>query len=205
MTRILNVISSPRGGDSNSTKLANAIVAQLCNIYPGASVKQRDLARDHLPHLSSTHLGAFFTPVEQHTDTLKASIRYSDEAIAELMAADVIVIAAPMYNFAPTSTLKAWLDQISRAGVTFRYTADGPEGLVTGKKIYLAITTGGIYSEAPGLAYDFLTPYLKHVLSFMGMTDITVVRGEGFAIPHLQQNALEKAIDSIALQPASVS
>lgn len=199
MAQILNIISSPRGEASNSIKLANAIIERLCENDPYAVVTHKDLNRDPLPHLSSTHLGAFFTPADQHTDTYKAAIRYSDEAIAQLLAADIVVIGAPMYNFGPPSTLKAWLDHITRAGITFKYTEQGPVGLVTDKKVYLAVTTGGVYSEGPGLTGDFLTPYLKHVLAFMGMTDVTVVRGEGFAIPQLQESALENAIVSIAL------
>lgn len=199
MAQILNIISSPRGVASNSVQLANAIIERLCKNDPEAVVKHRDLNLDSLPHLNNTHLGAFFTPADQLTGAYKTAIRYSDEAISELMAADIIVIGAPMYNFGPPSTLKAWLDQIARAGITFKYTAEGPVGLVTDKKVYLAVTTGGIYSEGPGSAADFLTPYLKHMLAFMGMTDVTVVRGEGFALPQLQEKALEEAVMKIAL------
>lgn len=199
MTRILAVTSSPRGDASNSTKLANAIVDRLLLRHADAEVIRRDLALEPIPHLDSSHLGAFFTPPEQHTDVTRSAIKYSDEAIAQLAAADLIVIGAPMYNFGPPSTLKAWLDQISRAGITFRYTENGPVGLVTGKKVYLAVTTGGIYSEAPGSNYDFLTPYIKHLLSFLGMSDISVIRGEGFALPHLQDEALGKAMVSIPI------
>ncbi len=109
------------------------------------------------------------------------------------MSADTIVIGAPRYNFGIPSTLKAWVDHIARAGVTFRYTA---EGLVKGKKVYVAMSSGGIYSEGPTAGYDFVAPYLKAVLGFLGMTDVTVVRAEGTAFPNLQPTALEKGLAS---------
>jgi FMN-dependent NADH-azoreductase len=115
------------------------------------------------------------------------------------MEADMIVIGAPLYNFGISSALKAWIDHIARAGLTFHYTEHGSEGLVKGKKVYLAIAMGGVYSEGPMQAYDFVTPYLKAVLGFIGMTDITVFRAEGTAIPGLKETALEKAIAAIRL------
>ncbi|RYY06683.1 MAG: FMN-dependent NADH-azoreductase, partial [Sphingobacteriaceae bacterium] len=107
---------------------------------------------------------------------------------------------APMYNFTIPSVLKAWIDHIARAGITFKYNADGSStGLITGKKVYLAVSTGGVYSSGDAVSADFVTPYLKAVLAFMGLTDVTVIRAEGFAIPALQGDALEKGIDSIVL------
>lgn len=199
MSRILNIISSPRGEASNSIKLANAIVDKLREKDPAAAVKVRDLTNKPFPHLEEAHLNAFFTPVENHTEADKEAIRHSNEAIQELMDADVIVIGAPMYNFGTPSVLKAWFDHIGRAGITFKYTAEGPVGLVTGKKAYIAVTTGGVYSEGPAVAYDFVTPYIKTFLGFIGITDVTVVRAEGFAVADLQATALDKGIDSIVL------
>lgn len=199
MAKILNVISSPRGEASNSIKLANAIIDKLKEKDSGATVHVKDLTNKPFPHLEEAHLNAFFTPVENHTEENKAAIRHSDEAIKEIFDADILVIGAPMYNFSIPSVLKAWIDHIARAGVTFRYTATGSEGLITGKKVYLAISTGGIYSSGDSAGYDFVAPYLKAVLGFLGITDVTVVRGEGFAIPDLQATALEKAIDHIVL------
>jgi len=199
MSKILNVISSPRGAASNSIKLANAIIDRLKEQDPAAAVQTRDLTNGPFPHLEEAHLNAFFTPIEQHTDENKAAIRHSNEAIQEIMDADVLVIGAPMYNFGISSVLKSWFDHIGRAGITFKYTAEGPVGLLTGKKAYIAVTTGGVYSSGDAVAYDFVTPYIKAFLAFIGITDVTVVRAEGFAVQELQATALDKGIDSIVI------
>jgi len=199
MSKILHVISSPRGGDSNSIKLANAIIDKLKEKDPGAAVKVKDLTNKPFPHLEEAHLNAFFTPAEKHTPENKAAISHSDIAIAELFDADIIVIGAPMYNFSVSSTLKAWIDHIARAGLTFKYTSDGPKGLIFGKKVYLAVTTGGIYSSGDYKAVDFLVPYLQFMLGFIGLDDVTVFRAEGFAISGIQDTALDKGIDSIVI------
>ena len=196
---ILHIISSPRKGESFSIKLGNAIVEKLQAANPGSTVKVKDLTNKPFPHLEEAHLQSFFTPAEGRTPEQQEAVRHSDEAIAEIMAADAIVIDAPLYNFGISSTLKAWIDHIARAGITFRYTAAGPEGLVKGKKVYVAMSSGGVYSEGPSASYDFVAPYLKAVLGFMGMTDVTVTRVEGLAIPDLQPTALDKAIASITL------
>jgi FMN-dependent NADH-azoreductase len=196
---ILNIISSPRKGESFSTKLGNAVIEKLQAANPGSTVKVKDLASKPFPHLEEAHLQSFFTPAEGRSSEQQEAVRHSDEAIAEIMAADAIVIDAPLYNFGIPSTLKAWIDHIARAGVTFRYTAAGPEGLVKGKKVYVAMSSGGVYSEGPSASYDFVAPYLKAVLGFLGMTDVTVFRVEGLAIPDLQPTALDKAVASITL------
>ena len=196
---ILNIISSPRKGESYSTKLGNAVVEKLQAANPGSTLKVHDLTNKPFPHLEEAHLQSFFTPAESRTPEQQEAVRHSDEAIAEIMAADVLVIDAPLYNFGIPSVLKAWVDHIARAGTTFRYTATGPEGLVKGKKVYVAMASGGIYSEGPSAGYDFVAPYLKAVLGFLGMTDVAVFRVEGLAIPDLQATALDKAIASISL------
>lgn len=194
---ILHLISSPRKGASYSIQLGNALIEQFKDTYPGSTVKVHDLTDTPFPHLEEVHLQSFFTPTESRTLAQQEAVRHSDEAIAELMAADIIVIGAPLYNFGISSTLKAWIDHIARAGITFRYSASGPEGLVKGKKVYLAVSSGGIYSEGPRVSYDFVVPYLKTVLGFMGMTDVTVVRAEGTSIPDLQATAVEKGLESV--------
>lgn len=199
MSKILNVISSPRGEASNSIKLADAIIDRLKQNDPAAAVEVKDLTKSPFPHLEEAHLNAFFTPVEQHTEANKEAISHSNQAIKEILDADVLVIGAPMYNFSIPSVLKAWFDHIARAGITFKYGANGPEGLVTGKKAYIAVATGGIYSSGDAAGYDFVVPYIKAFLGFIGITDVTVVRAEGFAIPGVQETALDKAIDSIEL------
>lgn len=196
---ILHLISSPRGAQSFSIQLGNAIVEKLQAAHPDSTVQVRDLTKQPFPHLEEAHLQAVFTPAEQHTPAQQTAIRHSDEAIAELMAADAVVIGAPFYNFGIASTLKTWIDHIVRAQVTFSYSAAGPEGLVKGKKLYLAASSGGIYSEGPMMNADFSVPYLKSVLGFIGMTDVTVVRVEGTSIPGVQDTALATAISSIAV------
>lgn len=199
MAKILNVISSPRGEASNSIKLANAIVDKLREQDPAAAVQVKDLTNKPFPHLEEAHLNAFFTPAENHTDANKEAISHSNQAIQEIMDADILVIGAPMYNFGIPSVLKSWFDHIGRAGITFKYTENGPVGLLTGKKAYIAVTTGGVYSSGDAVAYDFVTPYIKTFLGFVGITDVTIVRAEGFAVPSLQGTALDTAIDSIVL------
>lgn len=195
---ILHIISSPRKGASNSIKLGNAIIERLQQQHPGAAVVVKDLTVAPFPHLEEAHLNAFFTPAENHTAENKEAIRHSDEAIQQIKEADILVIGAPMYNFGISSVLKAWIDHIARAGVTFRYTANGPEGLLQGKKVYVAVATGGVY-EGDLRSIDFVTPYLKHILGFIGITDVTFIKAEGFAMSALQATALEKGINSIVL------
>ena len=199
MTKILYISSSVTGENSFSLPLGKAIVEKLQLANPDNTLVEHNLISNPLPHITETHLIAFATTAGQRPPELQEAARLSDDAIAELMEADVVVIGAPLYNFGIPSALKAWIDHIARAGLTFHYTEHGPEGLVKGKKVYLAIATGGVYSEGPMLAYDFLTPYLKAVLGFIGMTDITVFRAEGTAIPGLKEAALEKAIAGIRL------
>lgn len=197
MKKVLNIISSPRGEASYSIKLSNAIVEKIKHTYPGAEVTTHDLTHAPFPHLEESHLNSFFAPKENLSDANREAIKHSDQAIEELKDADIVVIGAPLYNFSIHSTLKAWIDHISRAGITFRYSDKGPEGLVKNKKVYLAIASGGIYSEGPMKPYDFVEPYLKAFLGFIGMTDVTTIRVEGVSIPVVQDTALQKAIDSI--------
>jgi FMN-dependent NADH-azoreductase len=197
--KILHLITSPRGAESISKKLGDAIAEKLQAANPGSTLVTKDLAHDPFPHLEEVHVTSFFTPAEQHSPELAEAIKHSDEAIAELMDADAIVIDAPMYNFQIPSTLKTWIDHICRANKTFGYSEKGPEGLVKGKKVYLAISSGGIYSEGPMKPYDFIEPYLRGLLGFLGMTDLTVYRAEGLKVPGVGEHALENAIDRIAV------
>ena len=197
MKKILHIISSPRGAASFSIKLGNAIIEKLQAANPGSLVKETNLATMHFPHLEESHLVSFFTPAESRTPENEAAIKHSDEAIKDILDADYIVIGAPLYNFGIHSSLKAWIDHIARAGVTFKYDSKGPEGLVKGKKVYIALSSGGIYSEGAMSAYDFVAPYLKSVLGFLGMTDVTIVRAEGTSLPGVQDTALEKGINSL--------
>lgn len=199
MKRILLVDSSPRGDQSTTRKLSNAIVKKIEEKYPNSSVIHRDLTLNPLPHLDPCHLSAFFNSPEQHTDDDKRAIKDSNDLIRDLIHSDIVVIGIPMWNFSIPSVLKAWIDHLARAGRTFRYTDKGPEGLVTGKQVYLAIGSGGIYSEGPAKSMDFVEPYMRTALSFLGMKDVSVVRVEGVAIPNVKEHAMEKAIASIQI------
>ena len=199
MKKILHIISSPRSGASISIKLGNAIIEKIQAAYPGSTVKERNLVTEAFPHLEEAHLTSFFTPAENRSPENLIAIQHSDQAIAEIMDADIIVIGAALYNFGIHSSLKAWIDHIARAGITFRYGENGPEGLVKGKKVYIAMASGGIYTEGAMQSYDFVAPYLKAILGFLGMTDVSVIRAEGTAMPAIQDSALEKAINSIVL------
>lgn len=204
--KILQVISSPRGGASFSKKLGLGIIEKLQAANPGSTVQVRDLATHPFPHLEEAKLNALYAPVEKRTPEQHEAAKHSDDAIAEVMAADVLVVEAPLYNFGIPSTLKAWIDHIVRAGITFRYTAEGrPEGLVKGKKMYIAMASGAIYSEGPFAAYDFVSPYLKAVFGFVGVTDIEVVRVEGTAMPGVQDTALEKGLASVRIGAAATA
>lgn len=197
--KILHLISSPRGSASMSLQLGNAIVEKLQATNPGSEVNARDLTSTPFPHLEEVHLQSFFTPAEDRSPELIEAVKNSDDAIAELKGSDVIVIDTPMYNFGITSTLKTWIDHIARAGQTFRYDENGAEGLVKDKKVYVSISSGGIYSSGPMKAYDFTESYLRSVLGFMGMVDLKVFRVEGISYPHLKDTALQTAIDNIEL------
>ena len=195
--QILHVISSPRGDASLSIQLGNGIIEKLKAANPGSTVTVRDLATHPFPHLEAAKLQSLFTPAPERTPAQQEAAKHSDDAIAEVQAADVLVIDAPLYNFSIPSTLKAWIDHICRAGITFKYVDGKPQGLITGKKVYVAMASGGIYSEGPAAGYDFVAPYLKAVLGFLGMTDVTVARAEGAAIPGVQDTAVQKGLDSV--------
>lgn len=164
---ILQINSSLRGTQSESTRVANAIVAKVAAANPGATVTVRDLGAAPHPVLDEATLGALFTPAEQRTPEQAARVALNDALIAEAQAADVIVLGAPMYNFGMPIQLKAWFDAVARAGVTFRYTENGPEGLLKNKKVYVATARGGIY---PADA-DPQVPHIRMLLNFLGLTD----------------------------------
>ena len=199
MKKILHIISSSRGEKSFSIKLGNAIVEKIKTTYPGSTVKETNLVEKQFPHLYEAQITSFFTPTENRTPENNEAVRYSDEAISEIMEADIIVIGAAFYNFGIHSTLKAWIDHIARVNVTFRFTESGPEGLVHGKKVYIAVASGGIYSEGVMQSFDFAAPYLKAILGFLGITDVTVIRVEGTEIPGVKEYTLEKSISNIVL------
>ena len=182
MASLLHINSSVRQNGSLSRQLGAEFVAKWQEANPSGTVVARDLATSPVPHLTEQMMGAYFTPAEQRNADQAHTIKTSDALVDELLAADTIVIGAPMYNFSVTSGLKAWIDHVARAGRTFKYGASGPEGLVSGKKVYVFVASGGVYSEGPAAAYDHVTTYLRSVLGFLGMTDVTFIVAEGVAM-----------------------
>jgi FMN-dependent NADH-azoreductase len=199
MKHILHLKSSIQGASSYSIKLGNAIVTKIQDKYPGSTLEELNLADIEIPHLNAAELRSFFIPKDQLTSEDVESIRLSDELVKQLFAADIIVIGAPLINFTIHSALKAWIDHVTRPGVTFGYGENGPIGMVTGKKVYVAMSSGGVYSEGPGKTNDFVAPYLKAFLGFLGMTDLTVFRAEGLKVPGVKEHAMEQALDSIII------
>ena len=175
---ILQITTSVRGDASESTRVTNQIVAKLVAANPGASVVRRDLGAQPHPLLDGAALGALFTPAEQRSPEQLARVQLDDALILEAQGADVIVLGAPMYNFAMPVQLKSWFDAIARAGVTFRYTETGPEGLLKNKKVYVAAARGGVYEEAN----DPQVPQMRALLSFLGLTDQTFIYSSGMAM-----------------------
>jgi FMN-dependent NADH-azoreductase len=201
---ILQINSSARGDASHSSRLASRLVTRLVDTDPDATLTVRDLAAAAHPALDETALTALFTPEAQRTPAQAARVRLDDALIAELKAADVVVLGVPMYNFGVPAQLKNWIDAISRAQVTFRYTKDGPEGLLKGKTVYVALTRGGQYRNTPA---DTQVPYLKTVLAFLGMTDVHFVYAEGLAMgPDAEERGLAAAhaqIDDLVEDPVA--
>jgi len=175
--KILQVNSSVRGAASASTRLASSIVKQLTSLDPKAEVVVRELGKQ--PILDEAALQALFTPADARSPEQAARVAIDDATIAEIQSADVVVLGVPMYNFGVPVQLKAWIDAISRAGVTFRYTENGPEGLIKGKKVFAGLARGGLYRNTPA---DSQVPYLKSVLGFLGMTDVTFIHAEGLSM-----------------------
>lgn len=183
---LLHVDSSALGTHSVSRDLSRAVVESLKRAHPGAKLTYRDLAANPLPHWAPA------------PDAANPAERSGSEALEEFLAADVVVVGAPMYNFSIPSTLKAWIDRLAIAGKTFRYSAAGPEGLAGGKRVIIASSRGGIYSEGPAEAMDFQEDYLRKVFGFFGITDIEVVRAEGVNLgPEQKAKAVAGALASI--------
>ena len=198
MKHILHLKSSILGAASYSNKLGNTIVEKIQDKYPGSKLEELDLVETKIPHLTPEAFRAMFIPGDQPAEE-KELARLSDDLVKQLFAADIIVIGAPLINFTIHSALKAWIDHITRPGITFGYGENGPVGKVTGKKVYVAMSSGGVYSEGPGKANDFVAPYLKAFLGFLGMTDLTVFRAEGLKVPGVMEHAMQKAIESIKI------
>jgi FMN-dependent NADH-azoreductase len=193
--KILQINSSARAGNSHSTRLTNILVERLRAKQQDSTLTVRDLGSTPHPMLDEAALQALFTPAEQRTPEQAARVALDDALIAEIQAADLVVLGVPMYNFGVPVQLKNWIDAIARVQVTFRYTEKGSEGLLAGKKVYVALTRGGLYRDTPN---DTQTPYLKTFLGFLGMTDVQFVYAEGLAMgPEAEQSALASALVQI--------
>lgn len=174
MTHVLRIDASARKTGSVSRALTDRIAGRFDN----AEVTIRDLANG-LPHIDEAWVDANFTPAADRSDAQKTALALSDSLVAEIQKADVLVIGLPIYNFGVPASLKAWIDLIARAGVTFQYSAEGPKGLLTGKRAIIAVASGG--TEA-GSEIDFASGYIRHVLGFIGITDVAFVNADRLAI-----------------------
>lgn len=181
---VLHINSSARQAGS----LTRDLTADLINRYPDARVTTRDLAVAPIPQISEDWVMASFTPADDRSDAQKETLALSDALVDELIAADTVVIGVSMYNFSVPASLKAWIDQVARAGRTFNYTEAGPVGLLTGKRAIVVMATGGV---PHGSDMDFAAPYLKLFLGFLGITDVTLIAADGANAD--EQAAREKA------------
>jgi FMN-dependent NADH-azoreductase len=197
MTTLLQINASINNSHGQSSQLANQFVAAFLSRNPTAKIVVRDVAAaDPVPHLDAERFGAFISKAEERSTAQHAVVAYSDALINELKRADVIVLGLPMYNFGVPSQLKAYFDHIARAGVTFKYTDQGPVGLLSGKKVYVFAARGGLYAGSP---LDTQTSYVRDFLRFLGMNDVEFIYAEGLAIsPQSKQAGLAKAIAEIA-------
>jgi FMN-dependent NADH-azoreductase len=176
MKTLLVINSSVSGADSVSRPLVEHAVAESVKAHPGTRILRRDVGEAPIPHLTADTLaGVRGTP---QTEPERRTRRLSDELVAELRAADTIVIGAPMYNFGVPTGLRAWFDHVLRAGETFAYSSAGPQGLLSGKRAIVIESRGGLYSEGPARAIDFQEPYLRHLPGFIGVTDVTFIHAE---------------------------
>jgi FMN-dependent NADH-azoreductase len=193
MCSILYVSSSPRGIASYSNQVAARVIDELRQANPQSTLTVRELAQDPLPHIDVDFVTATRSAGGPRTDKQRAILAKSDALVDELLAADIVVIAAPMINFSVSTTLKSWFDYVARVGRTFSYSAAGPKGLVIGKRVIVVSASGGIYS-GENAAFDFQVPWLRNMLAFLGMTNVEVIRIEGTAFgPEAADKALERA------------
>lgn len=199
MSRVLVIESSARQQGSVSRQLTREFIAQWQAAHPADEIQVRDLAVEQVPHLDANLLGGWMKPEQEQSEIERAALERSNLLTAELQAADVLVLAAPMYNFAIPSTLKSWLDHVLRAGVTFKYTETGPQGLLTGKRAFVLTSRGGVYA---GGALDHQEPYLRQALGFVGIHDVTFIHAEGL---NMGAEFAEKGLSKAKAQLAAVA
>lgn len=190
MATLLQINASLFGDAGRSSQLADAFVARWRENNPGGRVVRRDLSESPVPHLTQERFGAALTAQQDRTAEQAQEAALADTHVEELLAADVLVIGVPIYNFHVPSTLKAWIDHVARAGTTFRYTSSGPEGLLRGKRAYVFAASGGQYA---GTEADFYTPYLRHFLGFLGIQQVEFTYAEGLAMGEERSNTAMRA------------
>jgi FMN-dependent NADH-azoreductase len=184
-------MSSPRAEYSNSKKLGKKLTEQLLAMHPGSMLIERDLVKAPPPYLQQQHIVSFFKTPADRTSADTDVLAYSDGVVQEVFEADIIVIEAPMYNYGIDARLKSWADQLLRIGVTFGYNAEGKRiGLVQGKEAYIAMSSGGVYSQGEMQGMDFVAPYLRSVLDFIGINNARVVRVEGVLFASLSEQEI---------------
>ncbi len=204
MTNILQINTSLFSAGGQSTALASQLVSALRRRHPRAQVTVRDLAGDPVPHLDGARFTAFVTEPEERDPAQQSVVDFSDALIDELRRADVVVIGLPMYNFGVPSQLKAYFDHIARAGVTFRYTDQGPVGLLADKKVYLLAARGGVYA---GTERDSQSSYVQTFLAFIGLKDVEFIYAEGLSMGEATKDAAvreaHRAIERVASMRAA--
>ena len=200
MKHILAISSSPKTEGSVSNLLIEQFLKSVTTAVPGIKTVRRDIGLNPPPHLGEATIGAIYTPPEARSDAQNELLAESEAIVEELEAADIIVIGAPMHNFGISSSLKTWIDHAARVGRTFRYTSEGPEGLLKGKKVFVLTARGGNYAEgSPAHAMDHQMPYLKTVLGFLGLDDVTFIHAHGVAQGEDGVNAAVQALGDATL------
>lgn len=205
MNHILLITSSPRGADSLSTRFATEI-AEGIKARTGGTLTVRDLAANPLPHITLAYIDGRIAAPDARTPEQTDAVGIAQELVDELKASDVIVLGSGMINFGPSSQLKAWFDHVTWPGVTFGYGDTGPKGLLPSKKVYLVTATGGVFSEGAWAPFDFQSNYLLHLLGFIGLTDVELVRVEGTVFgPDAAKTAIantEKVVQTLLAKAA---
>ncbi|HTB23699.1 MAG TPA: FMN-dependent NADH-azoreductase [bacterium] len=201
MRQILVVDASPRGSESASREIAQKLSVRLRERFPDAKLVHRDLVSETLPPLNSKTIKAIFSK-DPALEGSKDSLRLSNELTDELLASDLLVISTPMWNFGIPPYLKLWIDLVVRPGRTFKYTENGAQGLAENKKAVLVLASGGVFSEGPWKVWDHVEPYLRTIMTFIGIRDVQTVRVEGMNIPQLKELAVpnaEKSLEKLIL------
>jgi len=196
MNKVLVINSSINGENGNSTMLVREFVEKLNKAQTNLNFTHRDLTQPEIPHLTSNELISWMVASDERDEEQQKLAGLSDGLIEELKSHDALIIGMPMYNFGIPSTFKSWIDRVARAGITFKYTEQGPEGLLINKKVYIVAARGGVYQGTPA---DTQTQYLKDVLAFIGLTDVTFIYSEGLNMPNKEQGlaSARKEIDSL--------